>query len=238
MPRFDSHPGDGGTSRVRCIFVLASCLLTCGAAHGQAGSAAPGQEWPTYGYDPGGLRYSPLKQINRTNVQQLQRAWTYQVPAFKGGGVAAFENTPLMVGDVLYLAVPTGQAIAIDAETGKQLWLFDPLRGVSVPPNPVPNRGVAYWNGNASPRSGAQQNHPESRIFYVSSNARLYALNSSTGKPCKDFGNDGSIDLRKGVATKWPNLKYDDTSPPVIYKDVVIVGSELQEFPSIGPSGA
>lgn len=227
-----------GVGRILYVSILACFLLACGVAHGQAGSVSSGQEWPSYGQDPGGQRFSSLKQINPANVQRLQRAWTYQVPDFPGSGVVAFENTPLMVDDVLYFVVPTGQAIAIDAETGKQLWVFDPLRGVSVQPNPVPNRGVAYWKTNAPAAPGAQQNSAGSRIFYVSSNARLYALDSSTGKPCKDFGNSGSIDLREGVATNWPKLQYDDTSPPVIYKDLVIVGSEVQEFPSIGPSGA
>ncbi|MGO8718590.1 MAG: PQQ-binding-like beta-propeller repeat protein [Acidobacteriaceae bacterium] len=232
---------DGWKSYARGILHISTLmcfLLACGVVRGQAGSASSGQEWPSYGQDPGGQRFSPLKQINPANVQQLQRAWTYQVPGFPESGVVAFENTPLMVDDVLYFAVPTGQAIAIDAETGKQLWVFNPLSGVSVQPNPVPNRGVAYWKTNASAAPGAEQNSAGSRIFYVSSNARLYALDSSTGMPCKDFGIGGSIDLRQGVATNWPKLRYDDTSPPVIYKDVVIVGSEVQEFPSIGPSGA
>ena len=209
-----------------------------GIARGQFSTNPSGQEWHSYGNDMGGQRFSPLKQINRSNVDQLQRAWTYKVQAFPGSGVVAFESTPLMVNDVLYFAVPTGQAIAVDAETGKQLWVFSPFSGVSQPPNPVPNRGVAYWPGSlADARNGSEKNIG-SRILYVSSNARLYALDSATGKPCMDFGSGGSIDLRAGVATQWPQLKYDDTSPPVIYKDVVIVGSEVQEYPSIGPSGA
>ena len=195
---------------------------------GQTVASSSGTEWHTYGHDAGGERFSPLKQINPANVDQLQRAWTYKVPAFPGGGVVAFESTPLMVDDVLYFAAPTGQAIALDAETGKQLWMFNPFSGVSQPPNPVPNRGVAYWRA-----SGAR-----SRILYVSADAHLYALDAATGKPCMDFGDGGSVNLRAGVATKWPQLRYDDTSPPVIYKDVVIVGSEVQEYPSIGPSGA
>lgn len=213
-------------------------LLACGIARGQAGTGSSGQEWRSYGRDPGGMRFSPLKQINPSNVQLLQRAWTYRVPSFPGSGVIAFENTPLMVGDILYFATPTGQAIAVDAETGKQLWIFDPLSGVSRQPNPVPNRGVAYWNGTVPTVLGGQKRNVDSRIFYVSSDARLYALDPSTGKPCLSFGQGGSIDLRQGVATRWPKLKYDVTSPPVIYKDLVIVGSEVQESPSIGPSGA
>jgi glucose dehydrogenase len=224
----------------RILFVCAlTCLLPfCSAGHGQEVPSVSGQEWHAYGHDAGGGRFSPLKQIQRTNVGQLQRAWTYPVPAFPGGGVVAFENTPLIVNDILYFAVPTGQAIAVDAETGTQRWIFDPFNGMAKLPNPVPNRGVAYWNGTGTSSQAGQGNDTASRIFYVSANAHLYALDPSTGKLCTDFGDQGSIDLRAGVATQWPQLKYDDTSPPVIYKDVVIVGSEVQEYPSIGPSGA
>lgn len=216
-----------------------TCLVAlCGEVHGQNVASASSDEWHAYGHDAGGERFSALKQINRANLGQLQRAWTYKVAAFPGSGVAAFESTPLMVNDVLYFAVPTGQAMAVDAETGKQLWVFNPFSGVSQPPNPVPNRGVAYWQGSVTGAHGGLGKNVGGRILYVSANARLYALDSATGKPCMDFGIGGSIDLRSGVATQWPQLKYDDTSPPVIYKDVVIVGSEVQEYPSIGPSGA
>jgi len=75
------------------------------------------------------MRFSPLKQIDRTNVQRLQRAWTYQLPANPGNEIVAFESTPLMVEDVLYFATQTGQAVALDAETGRQLWVFDPFSG-------------------------------------------------------------------------------------------------------------
>jgi len=160
------------------------------------------------------------------------------VPAFPGSGAVAFESTPLMVNDVLYFAAPTGQAIAVDAETGKQLWIFNPFSGVSRLPNAVPNRGVAYWQGKLADARSGEGKCAVSRILYVSADAHLYALDSETGKPCRNFGDGGSIDLRAGVATQWPQLRYDDTSPPVIYQDLVIVGSEVQEYPSIGPSGA
>ena len=224
--------------RISCASFLGCLLMVSGVARGQTSMNSSSEEWHSYGHDAGGERFSPLKQINRANVNRLQRAWTYEVPAFAGSGIAAFESTPLMVHDVLYFAVPTGQAIAVNAETGKQLWIFNPFDGLSLPPNAVPNRGVAYWSGSsASPRTGGKD-RAGSRILYVSGDAHLYALDAATGKPCMDFGEGGSIDLRAGVATQWPHLKYDDTSPPVIYKDVVIVGSEVQEYPSIGPSGA
>src|ERR1700678_4091114 len=111
-------------ARLRYVSILMCSLIVGGVEGVQAGSDSSGQEWKYYGQDPGGMRFSPLKQINRTNVQQLQRAWTYEVPANPGNGITAFESTPLMVGDVLYFAVATGQAIAVDAETGKSIWVF------------------------------------------------------------------------------------------------------------------
>ncbi len=228
------------TKRAFYAYILSCFLLSCGLTPGQTNSGSSGQEWQSYGQDPGGMRFSPLKQIDRTNVQQLQRAWTYQLPANPGNGIVAFESTPLMIGDVLYFATPTGQAIAIDAETGKQLWIFDPFREVGVDrlPVPVPNRGVAYWEGKSPVTCDGRKSNVDSQIFYITPDARLFALNPATGKPCNGFGVGGAIDLREGVASKWPKLKYDVTSPPVIYKDLIITGSEVQEFPSKGPSGA
>jgi len=208
-----------------------------GFVRGQVGSLSSGGEWPFYGQDPGGMRFSPLKQINAENVQHLKRAWTYELPANPGKGIAAFESTPLMIGDRLYFATSTGQAIALDAETGKQIWVFNPLSGLRGH-NPVPNRGVAYWDGILPVVRDGQKITEDKRIFYITPGAHLFALDISTGKPCSGFGVGGSIDLRQGVAAKWPKLRYDVSSPPVIYKDLLIVGSEVQEFPSKGPNGA
>jgi quinate dehydrogenase (quinone) len=220
-------------------FLFFACfLLACAVAVGEANSDSTNQDWPAYGQNAGGTRFSPLKQINRINVQQLQRAWTYQLPAHPGTDIAAFESTPLMVDDVLYFATATGQAIALDAETGKQLWLFDPFRGDQRDRRPLVNRGVAYWQGKSTQNCGAQNGGLDRRIFYVASDARLFALDPVTGQPCKDFGAQGAIDLRQGIATAWPDAEYGDTSPPAIYKDLVILGSAVQEFPSRGPSGA
>src|SRR5437773_11472337 len=111
----------------RLICTLACLLVSCRFACGQSPSGPIDQEWRSYGHDPGGMRFSPLKQINRTNVQQLQRAWTFDVPTTSNSWIEAFENTPLMVDGVLYFATQTGVAHALDAETGKQLWAFDPF---------------------------------------------------------------------------------------------------------------
>lgn len=222
----------------RFLCSLAGFLLACSLGFSQGWSRAAAQQWWSYGHSPGGMRYSPLKQINRTNVLQLQRVWTYQVPTTPTSWLQAFESTPLMVDDVLYFATQTGSAIAVDAETGKQLWIFNPFSSAEKNIIPVPNRSVAYWQGKSSVTCGAQRNGLDRRIFYTTPNARLFALDAVTGHPCKDFGNGGFIELRKGVADDWPKRPYDVTSPPAIYRNLIILGSGVQEYPSRGPSGA
>jgi len=183
------------------------------------------------------MRFSPLNQITPTNVQLLQRAWTYQVPPTANSGINAFESTPLMVDDVLYFTTQTSNVIALDAETGKELWVFDPYSGDREKGRPVPNRGAAYWGGNSPVPCGDEKPALDQRLFYITLDAHLIALDPRTGRPCQGFGERGAIDLRVGVADKWPKGRYDSTSPPTIYKDLVITGSEVQEIPSRGPSG-
>jgi quinate dehydrogenase (quinone) len=222
---------------VRFTYLLGCLLVGCGIVLGQATPNPEDQQWRYYGHDPGGARFSPLKQINTTNVDRLQRAWTYELEPSANSGIEAFESTPLMVDDVLYFSTQTSRAIAVDAETGKQLWLFDPFRGVGDEMRPVPNRGAAYWEGHSDTPCGAEGKNLDKRLFYVTLDARLFALDPETGKPCQGFGDDGAVNLRIGVADKFPKGRYDSSSPPTIYKDLVITGSEVQEFPSKGPSG-
>lgn len=219
------------------IHISACLLLACGIVRGQAVSRSTDQEWRSYGHDPGGMRYSPLRQINRTNVQQLQRAWTYQVPPTPNSWTESFESTPLMVDDVLYFTTQTGRAIAVDAETGKEKWVFDSLGGLGGNRRAVANRGVAYWEGESLVSCNGENGRRDGRVFYATPDAHLFALDPATGKPCQGFGNGGAINLRDGVAAKWPQGRYEETSPPAIYKDLVILGSGLQEYPSKGPSG-
>ncbi|HEV2383251.1 MAG TPA: PQQ-binding-like beta-propeller repeat protein [Terriglobia bacterium] len=220
------------------IFSVCTCLLlACGISSGQGSSGSADVEWRNYGHDPGGARFSPLDQINTTNVQQLQRAWTYEVAPTPNSGIEGFETTPLMVDGVLYFTTQTSRAIAVDAETGKELWVFDPFPGESGTRRPVPNRGAAYWVGHAEVPCGGEARPLDARLFFVTLDARLFALDPRTGQPCQGFGEGGAINLREGVADRWPKARYDSTSPPTIYRDLVITGSEVQEFPSKGPSG-
>jgi len=188
------------------------------------------QEWPFYGGDAGGSKYSALKQINKQNVTVLKVAWTYHTGEISDGSTlsvrTAFECTPLVVDGILYLTTPFGRAVGLEAETGKELWSFDPKLDKDRPYNLFISRGVSYW------RSGRQ-----SRIFLGTLDGRLFALDARSGKPMPDFGSGGSIDLRVGVAEKFPKRVCGLTSPPVIFQNLVIAGSIVADGEPRGPSG-
>ena len=219
---------------------IAICILLGYRAFGQISPASNAREWRSYGHDSGGARYSPLEQINRGNVQQLKKAWTYHTgeinPASKGA-VGAFESTPLMVGGALYFTTAESRAIAIDGETGKQIWVFNAFPDPQTSHRTMVSRGLAYWEGS-SPTNCAGKQKRDKRVFYAASDGRLFALDAETGCLCSGFGSGGAINLREGVADQWPTASYEVTSPPAIYKDLVITGAAVQEHPSKGPSGA
>ena len=202
------------------LWGLLPCLVSPGAL---------AQEWRYYGGDPGGMKYSPLKQIDRRNVAQLKIAWTYKTGELSDGSElpvrSAFETTPIMIDGVLYLTTPFSRLVALDAESGKELWAFDPRIDRQRPANLYINRGAAYW------ASGKKR-----RLFYGTLDGRLFSIDAGTGKPDPAFGG-GHINLREGVADKFPNRAYALTSPPSIYEDLVICGSMVSDGEPRGPSG-
>jgi quinoprotein glucose dehydrogenase len=223
----------------RVIYGSAWLVLSWSSLFGQVATSSIDQEWRSYGHDPGGMRFSPLAQVHRANVQQLARAWTYDVGSeSRSTGIEPFEATPLMVDGLLYFTTPTSKAICVDGETGKEIWVFDPFVDTGVTHRTMPSRGLAYWEGTSAAPSARQTPEIERRIFYAAADGRLLALDAQTGLPCLGFGNSGAVNLREGIADNWPKGRVEMTSPPAIYKDLVITGSGLQEFPSKGPSGA
>ncbi len=113
------------------------------------------QEWRSYGGDVGGTRFSTLRQINRSNVARLKRAWTYHMGEMDRGAnetdrhhVAPFESTPLVIDGVLYFSTPSNRVIALDAESSKEIWQFDPQAGQTGRRQYFQHRGVAYWREN------------------------------------------------------------------------------------------
>jgi len=151
---FGKRYGNEEHLMARLVCNLAWFFLACGFAFGQASPGSVDDEWRSYGHDPGGMRFSRLSQIDRANVQKLQRIWTYHTgetnwSSFSGPQhIQAFETTPLMVDGVVYFTTPASRAIALDAETGTEIWIFDPFSGASGKRHSLQNRGVAYWEGN------------------------------------------------------------------------------------------
>jgi len=202
------------------LVVLALAVWPLGAS----AQAAPDTGWPNYGNDPGGTRYSPAKQIDRSNVGQLKVAWTYRTGALPYDAdldhKAAFEATPILIAGKLYLSTPYDHVIALNAVTGAKLWEFDPKLEHPYGFSEVTSRGVSAWkDANAKANAACAL-----RIFIGTLDARLIALDGETGKECADFGIAGEVDLTANVKMRDPG-DYQVTSAPAIYKDVVITGS-------------
>lgn len=198
---------------------LVTALVAIAAALPAFPQAVPlAGDWPLYGRDSGSTRYSPLDQINRENVATLQRAWVYHT----GERGRALEATPIVVDGLLYFATQSQQVVALEPETGKEIWKYDPQS------NGAEFRGVSYWPGD--------ERFP-ARILFGTGDGRLIALDAKTGVPAAGFGDNGIVDLRAGVMGEFPDARYGVSSPPAIYRNAVIVGPATQEGPSLGPSG-
>ncbi len=187
--------------------VVASLSALGGAQSRGAAAAAAVTGWPAYGGGPEQIRYSTLKQINRSNVSELQVAWSYD-----SGETGGLQTNPIIVDGVLYTTTPKHKVVALDAATGAVRWKFD-----SKIEGSGPNRGVTYWAAGNDRRVFAAQ------ASYV------YALDAATGKPIATFGNDGRIDLREDLGRPAESQSIRQTSPGVVYKDLLIVGGRVSE---------
>ncbi|MBV9339628.1 MAG: pyrroloquinoline quinone-dependent dehydrogenase [Acidobacteria bacterium] len=206
-------------------------ILACPALFAQSPAKATSSEypeWPNYGNDPGGMRYSPLAQIDRENVSKLQVAWTFHTGDISQGKGerrrSGFESTPIMVNATLYLTTPFNRIIALDPQTGKQRWAFDPkIDQTWQSGDGLINRGVATWLDEKLP-SGKPCRR---RIFEGTIDARLMAIDAASGDACADFGSGGEVSLRDvpGFRAGW----YHMTSPPAVVDDVVVIGSAIDD---------
>ena len=211
------------------VFTLLACVIAPPAQAQTAHRAnESGADWPYYGHDSGGTRFSPLKQINRENVDTLKVAWTFHVGDISDGSGdtkrSGLETTPILVDGTLYLTTAFNRVIALDPETGKQRWAYDPMIDIAQSyGDGMINRGVATW---LDPVRG--KGKPCRRtIFEATLDARLIALDAATGNPCLAFGNRGQISLRD-VARYIPG-EYHMTSPPAVIDDIVVVGSAIDD---------
>ncbi len=222
--RMLNHPAVNGIAVVT-IFALLTSINYFGSYPVKA-FTNQADEWSAYGRDAGGSRYSPLAQINRGNVKQLKVAWEIHTGALEVKGPlankSAFEATPLFVDGTLYLSTPFSRVIALDPVTGKERWSFDPKPNMSLGYSEVTSRGVSTWvDKNLKPAAPNRR-----RIIIATLDARLIALDAATGALCKDFGQDGQVDLTEGVRLK-EHGQFQVTSPPAIIGDLIVVGSSL-----------
>ncbi len=185
-------------------------------------------DWPAYGHDAGGTRYSTLTQISRANVTRLRVAWTYHTGDVSDGRDgprrSGFETTPIVVDGTMFVTTGFNRVLALDPETGHQRWSFDPIVELHGEyGDGLINRGVATWLDAAAPPGRLCRR----RIFEATLDARLIALDAATGEPCRDFGERGQISLRHVSAYQagW----YHMTSPPAAVDDVVVVGSAIDD---------
>jgi len=211
------------------------------AAAAEAGNSAG--DWPCYGHDAGGTRYSALSQITRENVSQLKVAWVFHTGDISDGKGdrkrSGFETTPILVDGTLFITTPFNRVIALDPETGTQRWAYDPKTELSWNyGDGLINRGAATWLDS---RPGSKQSSPEDRrgrrrIFEATLDARLIALDAETGIPCRDFGTGGQVSLRD--VPRYIRGQYHVTSPPTVIDDLVVVGSAIDDNSRLDmPSG-
>jgi quinoprotein glucose dehydrogenase len=208
------------------LFFLALCSFL--TSPGVLPQGETGADWPYYGHDAGGTRFSPLTQINRQNVGKLKVSWIFHTgdisESSRDRKRSGFESTPILVDETLYFTTPFNRVIALDPETGKQRWAYDPKIDLDGDyGDGLVNRGVATWldltRGKGRPC--------RRRIFESTQDARLVALDAVSGTPCADFGKAGQVNLRD--VQQYDSGWYHMTSPPAIIDDLVIVGSAIDD---------
>ncbi|WP_265516641.1 PQQ-binding-like beta-propeller repeat protein [Nitratireductor luteus] len=187
-----------------------------------------GEMWPAYGGTDHGTRYSPLDQINRDNVADLERVWEFRtgdMPPEDKDVAWSPETTPLKVGDDLYLCTPTNIIIAIDARTGREEWRYDPQVSTDAVPHAAACRGVAYFE---DPEADDPDALCATRIIEATLDARLIAVDARLGQPCTDFGINGEVSLKEGLGATVPGW-VAVTSPPTIVRGIAVVGHQVND---------
>jgi len=215
-----------GRSAPLCVLAFASCIASISLSAQKASDS----DWPYYGGDAGGMRYSRLIQINPKNVSSLKIAWIFHTGDVSDGKHgkqrSGFETTPILVDGLLIFTTGFNRVIAVDPETGKQLWAYDPkINPTWDYGDALINRGVATWlDGTRTSQNGGACRR---RIYEATLDARLIALDAASGVPCPDFGENGEVSLRE--VPRYRAGQYHMTSPPAVIDDLVVVGSAIND---------
>ena len=190
-------------------------------------------DWKHWGNTTHGDRFAALDQINKQNVNQLEVAWTAHtgdIPQSNGSG-AEDQNTPLQIGDTLFVCTPYSKVLALDVDSGKEKWRYD---SKATAPNWQRCRGLGYYeDAQAATVPAAQPAACPRRLFLPTTDARLIAINADNGQPCADFGDNGSVDLSVGMGEVKPGY-YQQTSTPLVAGNVVVVGGRVADNYSTG----
>ncbi|MEM8769756.1 MAG: PQQ-binding-like beta-propeller repeat protein, partial [Pseudomonadota bacterium] len=211
---------------------FACCLLAgCGpdfnAYHAiTVGEARATSEWSAYG-GPNGSKFAALEQIDGSNVNGLKLAWTYRT----GEVAAVFQNTPVLAEGRLLLCTPFNEVVALDPLTGAELWVFDAQVDRNLRP-------ANEFNCRSVTPARTDDSECPARVFMATNDARLLAINTFDGTPCRSFGENGEVALDRDVGTiNWAG-EYQVTSPPVMAGELVIVGSAVSDGGRVtAPSG-
>jgi quinoprotein glucose dehydrogenase len=211
-------------------FSLAGCVSGGPALISGAAPTVPPGEWTSYGRDVLGSRHSPLTQIDTASVNRLAVAWTYHTgelgERYHTPHPRSLEVTPIVVDGSMYLITPLGRIIALDAESGRERWVFDARVDRGLGFGDHTSRGVSTWL-DSSRAVGAPCRR---RIIAATVDARLLALDAATGKSCDDFGARGVVDLRTGLRNApSETTEYEETSPPLVVNGLIVVGSAVAD---------
>lgn len=219
--------------RIPAATVAALLILTGCQQKGTVDYSGPVAGWDEATGSKGGGQFSPLTQIDRNNVGRLQVAWTWSSPDGVPDPKAApdapglhssvnVESTPILADGKLVTCTPNHRVVAIDPLSGKELWNFDPAMNPETPSHMC--RGVTQWS-EAQPQAGKAC---QQRILFTSGDGRLLALDLADGKPCADFGEHGTVDMKRNLGPV-AEKDYYQTSPPLVFKDLVISGSAVRD---------
>ncbi len=202
-----------------CIFFIQFIILSC---EPDRKAESQYQSWQVYGGDQAGTKYSSLSQINKENVQNLKPAWIYHTGDMRQTPASTIECNPVIVSNSIYFTTPALKLVALDAQTGKENWKFDPYQGTAAS---GVNRGVTFW-----------ANGKDRRIFYVAG-ASLFGINADNGHLIQSFGDSGRVDLYQGLDRDVHFMWVTAATPGIIYKDLLVLGSTLGEGPNPAAPG-
>jgi quinoprotein glucose dehydrogenase len=232
----ESHRSHSHRARATWLGALSACAAACATAAVLsqapasppapqpgvfAADATPTIDWGVYRGDPKGNQYSELAQINATNVHRLRPAWEYHTR--DATPRSTMHVNPIVVNGVMYITTHSMKAAALDARTGKELWSFDPAPHNGGTVLRMRNRGVAYWKGAEG-----------ERIFHFV-RERVYGLDAKTGKLVASFGKNGVLDLRENLGVDPARVIIEMTSPGAVYKNLLILGSRVNESYDAAP---